>query len=297
MAAGASRRAAAAAANVMARRFTRQRLAARPGFPSFQVVGSGAEAVAPSWPVDVSDPIVSRGFRGRRREGGGSSPARPVRDRGLPGALRRPDAAYAARGVGLHDRRRGRRAPSLELGGAPRAAERGRSRSTSTASRSGRSSTPPGRASRSTRCSTASRRPRNTSSPSATAATRRTFRSRTCIDGKAWVAFAYDGEPLDPEHGGPARLLVPHLYFWKSAKWVRGLRLTTTDEPGFWEVYGYHLSATRGGSSGTGATEAGSRGGRSRCSRRSRDGAGEDAATSTSRNGPATAPASTSTSG
>ena len=42
--------------------------------------------------------------------------------------------------------------------------------------------------------------------------------------GKAWVAFAYDGEPLDPEHGGPARLLVPHLYFWKSAKWVRGLR-------------------------------------------------------------------------
>ena len=41
-------------------------------------------------------------------------------------------------------------------------------------------------------------------------------------DGKAWVAFGYDGEPLDPEHGGPARLLVPHLYFWKSAKWVRG---------------------------------------------------------------------------
>ena len=59
-------------------------------------------------------------------------------------------------------------------------------------------------------------------------------------DGKAWVAFAYDGEPLDPEHGGPARLLVPHLYFWKSAKWVRGLELRDTDEPGFWETYGYH---------------------------------------------------------
>ena len=44
--------------------------------------------------------------------------------------------------------------------------------------------------------------------------------------GKAWVAYDYDGEPLDPEHGGPARLLVPHLYFWKSAKWVRGLELT-----------------------------------------------------------------------
>jgi DMSO/TMAO reductase YedYZ molybdopterin-dependent catalytic subunit len=60
-------------------------------------------------------------------------------------------------------------------------------------------------------------------------------------DGKAWVAFAYDGEPLDPEHGGPARLLVPHLYFWKSAKWVRGLRLMDDDEPGFWESLGYHL--------------------------------------------------------
>jgi DMSO/TMAO reductase YedYZ molybdopterin-dependent catalytic subunit len=58
--------------------------------------------------------------------------------------------------------------------------------------------------------------------------------------GKAWVAFTYDGQPLAPEHGGPARLLVPHLYFWKSAKWVRGLELTTKDIPGFWEQYGYH---------------------------------------------------------
>jgi DMSO/TMAO reductase YedYZ molybdopterin-dependent catalytic subunit len=59
--------------------------------------------------------------------------------------------------------------------------------------------------------------------------------------GKAWVAFDYDGEPLEPEHGGPARLLVPHLYFWKSAKWVRGLELRDEDEPGFWETYGYHM--------------------------------------------------------
>jgi DMSO/TMAO reductase YedYZ molybdopterin-dependent catalytic subunit len=58
--------------------------------------------------------------------------------------------------------------------------------------------------------------------------------------GKAWIAFGYGGEPLDPEHGGPARLLVPHLYFWKSAKWVRGLRLLDEDEPGFWETNGYH---------------------------------------------------------
>ena len=59
-------------------------------------------------------------------------------------------------------------------------------------------------------------------------------------DGKAWIAFKYDGQPLDPEHGGPARLLVPHLYFWKSAKWVKGATLSDSDRPGFWESYGYH---------------------------------------------------------
>ncbi len=59
-------------------------------------------------------------------------------------------------------------------------------------------------------------------------------------DGKAWLAYEYGGRPLAPEHGGPARLLVPHLYFWKSAKWVRGLTLTIENEPGFWEGYGYH---------------------------------------------------------
>ncbi|TDU83279.1 DMSO/TMAO reductase YedYZ molybdopterin-dependent catalytic subunit [Kribbella voronezhensis] len=58
--------------------------------------------------------------------------------------------------------------------------------------------------------------------------------------GKAWIVDEYDGRPLDPEHGGPARLLVPHLYFWKSAKWIRGLNLLTEDQPGFWERYGYH---------------------------------------------------------
>ena len=58
--------------------------------------------------------------------------------------------------------------------------------------------------------------------------------------GQAWVAFEYDGRPLPAEHGGPARLLVPHLYFWKSAKWVRGIKLREHDAPGFWEGYGYH---------------------------------------------------------
>jgi DMSO/TMAO reductase YedYZ molybdopterin-dependent catalytic subunit len=59
-------------------------------------------------------------------------------------------------------------------------------------------------------------------------------------DGKAWIAFNYGGQPLDPQHGGPARLLVPHLYFWKSAKWVERLELGTVDRIGFWESLGYH---------------------------------------------------------
>jgi DMSO/TMAO reductase YedYZ molybdopterin-dependent catalytic subunit len=58
--------------------------------------------------------------------------------------------------------------------------------------------------------------------------------------GKAWVAWEVDGEALPVDHGGPARLLVPHLYLWKSAKWVAGLRLLDHDEPGFWERNGYH---------------------------------------------------------
>jgi DMSO/TMAO reductase YedYZ molybdopterin-dependent catalytic subunit len=58
--------------------------------------------------------------------------------------------------------------------------------------------------------------------------------------GRAWVVWDVDGRPLPREHGGPARLLVPHLYFWKSAKWVAGLRVLDHDEPGFWEQNGYH---------------------------------------------------------
>ena len=57
----------------------------------------------------------------------------------------------------------------------------------------------------------------------------------------AMIATRFDGKPLEAEHGGPARLLVPHLYFWKSAKWVSGLRFTKRDEAGFWELRGYHM--------------------------------------------------------
>jgi DMSO/TMAO reductase YedYZ molybdopterin-dependent catalytic subunit len=59
-------------------------------------------------------------------------------------------------------------------------------------------------------------------------------------DGKAWIALSFDDEPLESEHGGPARFLIPHLYFWKSAKWVHGLEVRDDDQPGFWEVNGYH---------------------------------------------------------
>jgi DMSO/TMAO reductase YedYZ molybdopterin-dependent catalytic subunit len=61
------------------------------------------------------------------------------------------------------------------------------------------------------------------------------------VGGKAMVATHYEGKPLTPEHGGPARLLVPHLYFWKSAKWINALQFLERDEAGFWELRGYHI--------------------------------------------------------
>ncbi len=63
------------------------------------------------------------------------------------------------------------------------------------------------------------------------------------INGRAFVAYEYDGRPLAPEHGGPARLVVPDRYFWKSAKWLRGIEFTATDAPGFWESLGYNNHA------------------------------------------------------
>lgn len=60
-------------------------------------------------------------------------------------------------------------------------------------------------------------------------------------DGRAMIATHYADAPLEPDHGGPARLVVPHLYFWKSAKWISGLQFITRDEAGFWELRGYHM--------------------------------------------------------
>jgi len=60
------------------------------------------------------------------------------------------------------------------------------------------------------------------------------------LGGKAWIVYGYQGEPQPAVHGGPARLLVPHLYFWKSAKWVRSIDLSDSETLGFWEGLGYH---------------------------------------------------------
>jgi DMSO/TMAO reductase YedYZ molybdopterin-dependent catalytic subunit len=60
-------------------------------------------------------------------------------------------------------------------------------------------------------------------------------------EGKAMIATRYDGEAIAAEHGGPARMVIPHLYFWKSAKWIANLQFTRRDEPGFWENRGYHM--------------------------------------------------------
>jgi DMSO/TMAO reductase YedYZ molybdopterin-dependent catalytic subunit len=65
--------------------------------------------------------------------------------------------------------------------------------------------------------------------------------AKDLLEGRGMIATAYDGKPIAPDHGGPARLLVPHLYFWKSAKWIKALQFTERDEAGFWELRGYHM--------------------------------------------------------
>ncbi len=75
------------------------------------------------------------------------------------------------------------------------------------------------------------------------------------MNKQAWIAFRFEDDDLSPEHGGPARLLVPHLYLWKSAKWVRGITLMHEDQPGFWETLGYHNYGDHGGSSDIRATD------------------------------------------
>ena len=170
--------------------------------------------------------FVSRGFHRRHTEPGqeGRVPPGQYVTSDFPVLSAGPTPHRPLENWSVLDHGRDRRAAALELGRVPRAAERERSRRTSTASPSGRSSTRTGRASRSTRCSRASRRPAEFVVAFSDGGYTTNLPLEDVTGGKAWVAFGYDGEPLEPEHGGPARLLVPHLYFWKSAKWVRGLQ-------------------------------------------------------------------------
>ena len=89
----------------------------------------------------------------------------------------------------------------------------------------------------------ASARARPTSSPTRSRATPRTCRCRVLDDDDVLLADTFDGEPLELEHGYPLRLLVPKRYFWKSAKWIRGLEFLDHDQLGFWERYGYNNDA------------------------------------------------------
>ena len=240
--------------------------------------------------------FISRGFHRRQREPGQEGrvpPGQYVTVR-LPGALGRADASIGRSRTG---RSRSRARSTSRCAGAGTSSARCRarpSRRTSTASPSGRSSTRTGRASRWTRCSTASRRSAEFVVAFSDGGYTTNLPLEDVTGGKAWVAFGYDGEPLEPEHGGPARLLVPHLYFWKSAKWVRGLQLREHDEPGFWEGYGYHNYGDPWLEQRYAATELAARRGRRRPSRRRR---GSAASCSTRPAGPATGRASTSTSG
>ena len=186
--------------------------------------------------------IVNRGFFGRRRQqGAGLIPPGQYLVDDFPVLSAGPTPTTALEDWDLtiveDDGSRGR---PLDVGRAAGPARTRRSPSTSTASPSGRSSAPTGRASRWTRSWPAIETAAEYVIAFSDGGYTTNLPLEDVMGGQAWVAVRYDGEDLEPEHGGPARLLVPHLYFWKSAKWVRGLRLSVDDEPGFWESVGYH---------------------------------------------------------
>ena len=176
--------------------------------------------------------IVSRGFTGRRRSDPDLPPG-PVPHRGLPGAVRRADAPRPAGPVGASRSRTETGTSSTR--GTGRSSWRcppRRSPSTCTASPSGRSSARAGAGCRWTRCSPTSTPRPTTPWCTPTAATPRTCRSTTCSTAGPGSPSSTTASRSAPEHGGPARLLVPHLYLWKSAKWVRGIELSTRRRPG-----------------------------------------------------------------
>ena len=186
--------------------------------------------------------FVSRGFHRRRAEPEPGRPgaARPVRDVRLPGALGRPDAAPAAREL---ERSRSTARSTSRCAGAGTSSARLHERDRheghplrdevveaghDVGGRLGRHAARGRGDDRRVRGRRLRRRLHDESA------------ARGCDRRQGVGRVRLRRRRLEPEHGGPARLLVPHLYFWKSAKWVRGLQLRAEDEPGFWEGYGYH---------------------------------------------------------
>ena len=186
-------------------------------------------------------PPISRGFGGRPRRDVDPSRVPPgqyvVED--FPVLSAGPDAAHLARAVEPDHRRRRRRGAHVELGPAARAALRDVHDRHPL-----RHEVDQARHDLDRRVARHAARGVETEAEYLTAWCDGDYTTNLTIedvsDGKAWIAYDFDGEPLDPEHGGPARLLVPHLYLWKSAKWIRRISFTPQDEPGFWEAAGYH---------------------------------------------------------
>ena len=195
----------------------------------------------------MTERFVTRGFVGRRAAGGPGSaaattdPAGPIPDDRLPGAVGRADPSHSARSVVVLDPGPRPRAGDLDLGrvhgpAEPRLGRRHQLRHEVDEARHALERRQHRHAPRARRAGPdGGLRDRlldggyTTNLPLA-----------DVLNNQAFVAWEYDGKPLAPEHGGPARLVVPARYFWKSAKWVRGLRIQARDEPGFWESLGYH---------------------------------------------------------
>ena len=184
--------------------------------------------------------IFTRGFRGRRRDSSGRlhEPGQYLTD-DFPVLSAGPTPRISLDAWGIHRHHRAGRKPSVELGRADGFARR--------VGRGGRSLRDALVQARYGLAWGLTRHPARRHRDGGRFRTRAQLRGlRTnlpledLLDGKAWVAYQYEGEELAPEHGGPARLLVPHLYFWKSAKWVRGIDLMLQDSPGFWGQLGYH---------------------------------------------------------
>ena len=191
----------------------------------------------------VMGSFVSRGFGGRRRvpeEFAGRLPPGQHVEPDFPVLTAGPTPRIEPGRVDASVRRHGRRAARVELGGVPRARVRGRPVRYPLRDELVEAGHALPRRGAWTRFSSGVEPLDAYAMVYSYGGYTTNLAIEDLTDGKAWVVTEHEGEPLPREHGGPARLLVPHLYFWKSAKWVAGLRVMDHDEPGFWEANGYH---------------------------------------------------------